>query len=66
VAALVAVLVVAGAVPSPAEGTAQPKMVIDQPVAELGAPVRGEVLKLAFDIRNAGDAPLRILSAKPG
>jgi len=66
IALVTVLLLIAGAVPIRADGTPLPKLVIDAPVAHLGAPVRGEVLELAFDLRNAGDAPLRILSAQPG
>jgi len=49
--------------PAPA-GT--PHLVFDATEANLGQVVRGEDAVATFTYRNTGDAPVRILSAKPG
>jgi len=48
----------------PAEGG--PRIAVDAMTINVGDVVRGQDLVGTFKYRNAGDAPLHILSAKPG
>ena len=41
-------------------------LVIEKPEIDLGSVVRGKVAEAVFELRNEGEADLRILSAKPG
>ncbi len=43
-----------------------PRIGLDDETVELGQVVRGKVVEAEFVYRNDGDAPLRILRAKPG
>ncbi len=51
---------------APAAGAAQPRMVVDAAEIDAGAVAQGEQVEGVFLVRNAGDAELAILSAKPG
>lgn len=60
-------LLCVGAVPAPGgKGGPAPKLVVEKPEIDLGSVVRGKVAEAVFELRNEGDAELRILSAKPG
>lgn len=62
--------VVAAAAPSapPAKAgpVTAPRAVVEKPEIDAGRVTRGKVLEAAFELRNDGDADLRVLSAKPG
>jgi len=66
--ATVAVLLAAGA-PTLAEEAASPAVgpvaVFRELIQDFGDITRGDVLEHAFVVKNDGDAPLEILSAKP-
>ena len=47
----------------PAKG---PRIVFEQETLQMGEVIRGEAVEAEFVYRNEGDAPLRILRAKPG
>ena len=69
--ALVALFVVAAgrapAAPPPEPAAAAgPRVTVEKPEIDAGKVTRGKVLEAAFELRNDGDADLRILSAKPG
>lgn len=65
--AAIAALLCVGAVPAPAAETSPaPKLVVETPEIDLGSVARGKVAEAVFQLRNEGDADLRILSAKPG
>lgn len=54
-------------VPAPAaSATGAPRLDVASQTIDLGQLVRGQVAKAQFALRNAGDAVLRIESAKPG
>ncbi len=48
------------------EPSAGPKIVFETETVQLTQVIRGEVVEAEFVYRNDGDAPLRILRAKPG
>jgi len=48
----------------PAEG--KPKLVLESETVDAGQVVRGSDAKFVFVVKNAGDALLKITSAKPG
>jgi hypothetical protein len=49
----------------PAEPEKQPKLVVAEPVRDLGRVRRGERLEVVYELENAGEAPLQIRSAQP-
>jgi hypothetical protein len=51
--------------PSEASGK-QPKLVIDKDTVDVGDVVRGSMGVATFELKNTGDADLRILDARPG
>jgi len=51
---------------SEAPAAAAPRLEIDKPILDLGDVVRGQVATAVFELRNAGDAVLRVLNVKPG
>jgi hypothetical protein len=61
---LALLLATPGAAPAPTPGA--PRLVVEQPVLDLGRAPRGSTVEGTFVLRNAGVRPLRILSAKPG
>jgi hypothetical protein len=55
-----------GVAPSPAPSTDGPRLKFDAVDLNLGDVVRGEDAVATFTYHNVGNAPLKILSAKPG
>ena len=43
-----------------------PRLEVATPTIDLGEVIRGRTEPVVFELRNAGDAPLTILRAKPG
>ena len=43
-----------------------PRLEVETPTIDLGQVVRGRTEPVVFELRNAGDASLTILGAKPG
>ncbi len=61
--------VLAGEPPPPVAALAPakvPRMQLEKDTVDLGDVSRGGKAEATFEIRNLGDAPLKILSAKPG
>jgi hypothetical protein len=50
----------------PDEPAAGPEIAFEAETVQLGQVIRGEAVEAEFVYRNEGDAPLRILRAKPG
>lgn len=65
-ALLICLLLMVPGVSYPEDPPAGPKIAFEAETVQLGQVVRGESVEAEFVYRNEGDAPLRILRAKPG
>jgi hypothetical protein len=54
---------VAADAPAPSKA---PRLEVVQDTVDLGEVTRGEVVVASYELRNVGDAPLRILKVNPG
>lgn len=57
-------LLCAGIVPG--ARAAGPRLVVEQPEIDIGEVIRGETGRGIFELKNAGDAPLRVTNVQPG
>ncbi len=67
--ALAAILAAALLVPAaahPQDSAPAPRLAVAKTEIDAGTVVRGKVVEAVFELRNEGNADLRILSAKPG